>query len=210
MTDDTRPPAATRVAHALFAVALAVFAACDTPKSVENANAKPGAEAPADTSWAVPAVERRIRAITGKNFEEFIKTDLDYRNEQARLQNSKDASSARGDLDIKMQKYWDSIVRPGTAPSLPTNNEYFFAMDKMTYKVEPETEPIPNSGEKGGPDKRRVTVTCTFAAANKAPKVGTDGRPLKSARVVYVATPHGIDRTTYGVRIAEGSEQYFE
>jgi hypothetical protein len=153
-------------------------------------------------------VERRIRAIVSRNYDEFLKTDVAYKREHERLQASGVKGDAERDLALKMQKQWDAILKPESNSASQSDNEYFFAFDKMQYSVDPVTHAIEGTSDANNPSKQRVIVTCTFASADNAPK---NGRPsaLKSAKVEYVATPHGVDQQSYGVRLVEGSEVYF-
>lgn len=199
----------SRVAPILIAALAALVPAvgCEKPSSGQAAALPP---APAeDASWAVPMVERRIRAIVSKDYDEFLKTDLAYKKEHERIQTSGAKGDAERQLAVKMQEHWDVLMKPQSAAPSPQQSEYFFAFDGVKYSVEATTEPMPETAETGGPEKRKVVVACTFASPAKAPSRGFS-KPVRSAKVAYVVSPHGVDERSYGVQLVSGSEQYFE
>ena len=199
-----KQPAASRAASLICVAVLLASSACQKPPT----NTNQPAPATEDSSWAVPIVERRIRAIVTRNYDEFLKTDVTYKREHERLQAAGLKGDAERELALRMQKQWESITHPNANAASANDNEYFFAFDKMQYTVDPDTHPIEGTADANNPSKQRVIVTCMFASQDKAPKAGRPNA-LKSAKIEYVATPHRVDQHSYGVRMVDGSEVYF-
>jgi hypothetical protein len=214
----TRPPTFLALAALAAVLFAAPLSSCDRRAPADAASAAPATPEAADTSWAAPVVERRIRSITTKDFDEFAKTDLNYKDQQTQLRLEGEKGDGQRELAAKMQEYWTTVQKPDGQTAAGHDNEFFFAFEHMKYDVDPSSEPVASTAvkerekekERAAPEKRRVFVTCTFASPAHAPRVPGQPKPLRSAKVSYVATPHGVDLKGYGVRIVEGSEKYFE